>query len=443
MTFCLLASGVQGGGHDGFAEFLVDVLSEVRMDSGELSLVLDFSDADQARLVDLLFGLGVPANLFDPEGLSRRQRELPSPCPIFVPWTNMSREEREASLAVPPGELYSPEEHVIPRRKSCSKILVWSKETSLENILKAFEGTVQNCKQKWNLGVFHRAAKLVFVTESANGTEAVFGSAPVTRHERAAVLRRTGGGKVQFWSYNFYHETNGGARLSLNGVWRPGAPVSATPDTGVFTRQRTFGGRRFRAVIIPYAHMTRAAYRDDEAPPNQLLRDHWGVNMEILDAMKDKLDFRISLYNPTPVYSYGTTDLTTGEWDGGVGMVKRGECDFMIEYTGTYESVQVGDLAFINLQDYETFASPRPFPKLKVLAILSPFSPLIWALVAVSMLTFPPSLRVISKTELGTGQESKTSWTSSILELAWFCFATIVGESITRQLDLNQTRAMR
>ncbi len=340
--------------------FIATVFTEVQMNVGALSLILDFSDHEQVKLAGTVFNLDVPATIFDLNGLRQRQEALSDSCPFFIPWTNLSREERSSSFLVPEDSIYI-REQLIPAGKQRNNIFVWAKQANLQKVLSIFESTVMDCKQKWNLGVFNKDTKFLFLTENENETETVFSLDSVTKHPSVAAMQRSGDATVQFWSYNFYHETNGKPRLLLNELWRQGAPPP--PDGAIFTPQETFGGREFRAVAIPYAHMVQATYLGDGrgGRPGRRFERHWGVSLEIVAAMQERLDFTIAVYNPTPVYAYGSTD-PDGRWNGAAGMVKRAECEMMVEYVGNYEAAQITEMTFINIQGSLPIEPPSPLP---------------------------------------------------------------------------------
>ena len=112
-------------------------------------------------------------------------------------------------------------------------------------------------------------------------------------------------------------------------------------------------------------------------------------------------------------------------------------------------------------RDFLTFASPLPPNSPRYLSLLRPFTPNVWLMIGIFIVCVGVTFLFISKFEVGNVvlfliflivsnillKGKITGFTleefSSISATLWYCFGTLIGESITRDKDLQGIKALR
>ena len=112
-------------------------------------------------------------------------------------------------------------------------------------------------------------------------------------------------------------------------------------------------------------------------------------------------------------------------------------------------------------RDFLTFASPLPPESPRYLSLLRPFTPNVWLMIGIFIVCLGVAFLFISKFEVGNVvlfqtfliaftvflKGKTTGYTlkefSSLSETLWYCFGTLIGESITRDKDLQGIKALR
>ena len=379
-------------------EFLALVALNDRPGGSEVNLVLDFSNSNQALLSKQFGSYNVPTTEFEPKELESRQSSLPAKCPIHVPFANMSGQEANESVIVNKDAIFTKEE-LIPNIRLPRSVFVWARHENLVKVLENMELDVMRCKQDVNLGIFDRGTHFFFVTENRNDTETIFSSSSVSKHPYVAVFEIDQAKKLMYhWSYNFYHAANKRGPITLNSLYniRGRQIFLSSQKTGhTFTSQKDMGGTILKVVSISYANIDQATYVPEKENKNKKFEDHWGANFDILKAMEQVMNFTVEYFNPVPIFAYGGIN-NGGYWDGSVGMVLYGDYHIVSDRGSDYASSQVLEYAMTYRQDYETFATPSPQPKLKILAFLSPFNYHIWLLVIASLVSFTMLLWILT-----------------------------------------------
>ena len=93
-------------------------------------------------------------------------------------------------------------------------------------------------------------------------------------------------------------------------------------------------------------------------------------------------------------------------------------------------------------KDYQAFASPQPQPLPKYLALINPFSPLVWIIVVVSFFILAVVFWLVANWEGELQNLSYGDW-SSMGNSLWFCYGTLIGESVTRDTKSSNAVALR
>ncbi len=137
--------------------------------------------------------------------------------------------------------------------------------------MKVLAATIMRCSQKVDMGLFDRSTKFVFVTSVHNDTESLFKSEAVRNHPSVLSVETLDEETMAFYGYNFYHETNGMSEILLHQTYNLNS-ASKISFNHVFTEQKTFAGKYFRVLNIPYAYFTQATFLSDEdgGSPNQV-----------------------------------------------------------------------------------------------------------------------------------------------------------------------------
>ncbi len=358
----------------------------------ELNLMLDFSTAEHGQLLESLHRReNVPVSLYSAEEMPV-WTELRDPCPVFaegVDGTNPNRIMEDS--------IFKRRRRLLSSEYLSRTLVVWVSSPNLRRALEILEGTAMWCHQYIDLGVFQEDSRFLFVLEEEEGNEVVFGSHLVQGHPHVATMVRTREHQVLFYTYNFYHETNG--LPELNSMVFSIANVDNLHLDDLWNPQTTLGGKTFNVVSIPYAHYTLASWKENPASPLEIFEDRRGFSPSMIDVFRQRLNFSVRFYNPDPPFAYG--DITKwGAWDGAIGLLFNGTCDFMADYSVNFEMSQGTQMVFYNMQDYEALASPRPSQYLKIDAIVSPFRLGAWAAIAGMVLLVAAVLKSLNHAEI-------------------------------------------
>ncbi len=415
------------------------VLAPGLRDEGELTLILDFSHPGQPTLLRDLSDAGVPVSAYA-AGASGQPAGWAA-CPVFVPWPNMTA---GGVVAVPQDAIFKTGQQPFPNWKRARTVLVWASGDRLEAAVKMLEGTVRVCEQKIDLGVFHRSTRFVFLTEGLGDTKKIFRASAFRRHPSVAAIAKVANHSAASFSYNFYHETNRLPEILLGRFWTDKDDAHRAGTHGdIFTHQDTLGGRRLNMAIVPYAHFIQATYLADEMGglPLQRFRDHWGFTIDMLRALQEKLDFKVSYYNAVPFFDYGSIG-SDGTWTGPLGLIFRGLCDFVLDFALEYEKNQIMEAVPYNVQEFETFASPLPRPRANYLAIARPYSVVTWILIVASMMTVTVLLILLAWMERELLSTRIRPW-GLAGDCFWQCFGILVGERMAQKLSSVRRSSLR
>ena len=125
-----------------------------------------------------------------------------------------------------------------------------------------------------------------------------------------------------------------------------------------------------------------------------------------------------------------------------MGQVSRDEVDIIIsDCLMSYTRTQVVQSSTFYDRDFLGWVSPNPAPQPKYFTLIAPFNLLIWLLIGFSMLFIATVLWIISNLE---------SWVKGIYigwgvlgDYLWYCFGSLLGESINRDIISYTAPAMR
>ena len=112
------------------------------------------------------------------------------------------------------------------------------------------------------------------------------------------------------------------------------------------------------------------------------------------------------------------------------------------QYFLTLLMLQVFDYTIAFDKDFQAFAAPQPQPLPKYLALVNPFSPLVWVAIVTSVLCLSALLWLLAVAEGRLKSVNFKDW-SSYGNSFWYCYSTLIGESVTRDVDLVKTQALR
>ena len=117
---------------------------------------------------------------------------------------------------------------------------------------------------------------------------------------KVALLRRLGGGKFGFYSYDFFRPPPEGVvgwqSLHLRYVWSRRKRVNSVGE--IFTDQSRFRGRRFTVGTNPWSHHVlgyRIPEEEGGGTATEKYRDYWGYEIDLLDAVSHALEFNYTI----------------------------------------------------------------------------------------------------------------------------------------------------
>ena len=88
------------------------------------------------------------------------------------------------------------------------------------------------------------------------------------------------------------------------------------------------------------------------------------------------------------------------------------------------------------------FVAPMGQPMPKYLGIVFPFDMFVWSLIILILVTMPVVLYISANIEKKISNVNSDYWIK-YNKSAWYCFGTLVGESLTNDTKCADTRAMR
>ena len=88
------------------------------------------------------------------------------------------------------------------------------------------------------------------------------------------------------------------------------------------------------------------------------------------------------------------------------------------------------------------FATPNPRPLPKWIALIAPFHIYVWICVVSSVILASIFMFAISNEETRLSGVDLHNW-SSMKEAGWYCYGTVIGESITRDTKSEKAVSLR
>lgn len=426
------------GTEQGLSDLLV-TLATIPGDNTELNILSDFSNPLQTRILADISEAGIPVYSYDLKELRQRQKQdfLPDPCPVLGPNTT------DPHWFSQPTDSIHVRKQLLPSQNHHRSIFVWTESTPLEEAIEIFDDSVMWCAQRKELGIYHMETRFYFYSGSENETRRIFESENVRKHPNVVGIQRLEGNTPAFgfWSYNFFRGADQpSSTISLKYVWKPGKTITSSKE--VFTSLSTFQGRKFRITQMPYAPMILGTYVDNAQDPEHSYRDIWGYDMELLWALQRHLDFTYDIVNP-PDFSWGGKSAEDGTWTGVTGQAESGSVDWIIG--GLSFSDQMGQVMKPKLflqRDFLGFAAPPPKQVPKFLALLSPFTLVLWISVIGSIFVCGLLMYGLASFE-GYIYKMRVNQFASFLGSIWYCFGTIISESMARNVHHERTNALR
>ncbi|XP_042884156.1 glutamate receptor ionotropic, delta-1-like [Penaeus japonicus] len=157
-----------------------------------------------------------------------------------------------------------------------------------------------------------------------------------------------------------------------------------------------FKGRQLKGAVIPnwpFFQVTPLATYDG---PYQEAAPHSGIDFNVIDTIASRLNFT---YKLLVTDSWGGPQPDGGSITGMVGMVSRREVEFAIdEITITGAREDVLDFTKPYFMESITIVSRAPAEKSRAAAVFSPFTPAVWAALALSVAMIGPVLAIVSHT---------------------------------------------
>ena len=180
---------------------------------------------------------------------------------------------------------------------------------------------------------------------------------------------------------------------------------------------------------------------DTEWSPTSYYKNYWGFEIEILQSIAQVLNFTYTFYNPTEIiWGHISED---GKWEGVVNLTAKNTVDFVIcAILQEHARMQVIEALTPFDSDYMALCAPLPQLLPKIMALLYPFSTLVWVLIGISLAIVTTTMYITSNIESPLIQQSLHEWTS-IQAAAWYAYGTLMGEAITRDTKSEKATALR
>ena len=103
----------------------------------------------------------------------------------------------------------------------------------------------------------------------------------------------------------------------------------------------------------------------------------------------------------------------------------------------------MGDATIGTDLDWEGWVAPSPEALPTYTALIKPLQPLVWALMVVIMFVTAFSIFVLGRTEGElNGKGCPHDW-KTLKATSWYCFGTLLGESITRDTKSEHLAGLR
>ncbi len=362
------------------ARLLHNVLTKEGKDT-HVTLIMDFSKPGQSSLPNLMATTGLAVTVLHINWLTTHQEQHRSKltCPSLRQGINMTDIGR--IVHVKQNRIYKRKPLLAMSPSTALTIVVWvSKEKTFE-ATSIFENDVVRCKQRLDMGLLNKDNKVIFVSEDKNNTLDIFkANSFLSHHPKVAVMHVVNRHNL-VWNKDFYLEADQEG-IILNGIQSLDRDLQITKN--IFHKQRTFHEKKRLIRGIPIAHYTQATHVENPISKHQLYTNRWGIAIDMLEVMQEKLNFKVKFWNPDPPFDFGKF-ADDGSWTGGMGMLYGGTCDIILDWGSGLERTQVSSLIPYNYVDYETFVSPLPRPVSNTWAIMLPFQNLVWISVTISV----------------------------------------------------------
>ncbi len=419
------------------AEQVHGMLASESADSN-LQLLMDFAEPGQTALLEMLVHSASPITVHEVTALRRHQERhrLPLRCPDFQSRPNMT--DAGPVFEVNQDEIYQRKQLVTADSRSPMTFVTWVSSRNIGVAVNLFESEIMWCKQKVDMGLLDKNNKLLFVVQGRDDTVKIFSSSQLANHPKVASVIQTNN-HLEIWISDFYAMTDHDGimlskAVSLNTVLKENL-------NNMYNNQRTFNGKLFKILNIPLAYYAIATFAEDAESPIKLFKNRWGLSMDLMAALQEKLDFRVEFFNPDPVWDLGRV-AKDGAWTGGTSMIHDRTCDLILDWSMDFGRSQVMELVPYNYLDYESFASPGPHPKSKIFAITSPFGAFVWLCVLLSVPAMGAVSYILANQEGRLLNKVIKPW-MFLGEAVWYAFGTLQGESITRDINITSIYALR
>ncbi len=404
-------------------------------------LLLDFSIPAQRELVNLVIGSEIPATIMDIQSLRKIQKErwLPLECPAIRRRPNMT--DVGPVIDIEPDKIYTRKRLLTSDHRSPLSLIVWASGKNIEVAASIFEDDVMWCKQKVDMGLLHKDNKFMVAFSDKNETHQLFRpNSHLSNHPKVALISLLNN-YVAIWNRNFYSKVAQDG-VTLNQIQPlPSHKDYTITQENIFDRQRTLNGKTINILSIPMDLHIEATPIKNPKSNQKMFKDRWGLSIYILQAIQERLNFKVEFWNPYPMCDYGELD-SHGSWTGGMKMVHDHTCDVIIDWSYSFERCQIMSIIPMNYLDYETFSSPVPHPKSNFLAIVTPYQSYVWILIMISVPAMGFLNNQLALMEGYISGKKIKPW-ASLGRSLWYSFGTLQGESITRDINMKMVTAIR
>ena len=331
--------------------------------------------------------------------------------------------------------------------KHANLLFVWLSDIrDLSKVISIFDRTVLICNQRIDPGVYSINSKIIFFIRSKQNlkeyAQIIFGHRRIKQSPYVAVAREERDGTITFFGFDFFETQNYTSKqMILTYVWSKSNPILSL--NRIYTDRSDFKGKEIRIGAMPYSHcvVAKPVPIDDKSWSNKTqFQDHYGFEIDILEASSRVLNFTYKLFNHAELGVYFDL-MDDNSYTGLLADVWMGEFDVSMGASlGLYIINQVLDNSIsFDKESYE-MASPIPQVAPRFFAIVDPFSSRVWLLLSLTFVTMVAAFKIISMAEEKILKLNLNRF-NSVSHSFQYCLRTILIDSVP-QVDITTKSAL-
>ncbi|XP_040565678.1 uncharacterized protein [Lepeophtheirus salmonis] len=389
------------------------------------------------QLLSAIFGKSHSIFQYDIDEMERLQAEFPiEPCPVYQ--SKVGSAINYTTFFMKEGQIYKRRPLFINGRHQRLLFVHLNSKELIPKMLQVLDDSILWCDEKRDLGFYHADTRLLFLVNDEEEMKIIYSHNNIQRHAKVSVmlyipLNR----KYIIYNYNFFKEESYPIF-----AWSKDHKLSHTKD--IYNELKDFNSYEFKVGTNLYSHHMLATKltKEEGYTKTNKYKDYWGYEYSIIEEASKQFNFNFKIINPADG-QWGKINEKTGKWTGVVGDVIYNTIDIAISaifQTFSRRMALDGTVHFSD--DYLVIVAPnaKKFPQ--YLALINPFTPVVWLCMALFIFICSAAFYIIANLEQRiTGFELK-DW--AVLKNAfWYVYGTYIGESITRDTKSKNAFAVR